>query len=184
MFDNQGEKIMKIARIFFFIGAAASVTGAIAMIVTGIALHMLWLAIIGISYIPVMVFAFWVICLLLSGYGKLISNSDRIANSLDPRTDRRSHETGAGPAKQTRTPSAQKPSKESTKTMRKPAAEQEEPAAEQCKKPEFVEPVFVDIICPKCGETLSIPSDAIDAAETITCPYCESQFSAGNSART
>ena len=178
MFENQGEKLIKLAKVLFYIGAVGSVVGGLSMIVLGIVFKSSTLAVLGVFSPVVGVFIAWFTYLVLSGYGKLIVNSDRVADRLAP--------LGQGygaPAGYQR--SAAYPVPDPQGYQHSPSKHRSAPAAP--KKPEAPEAKseagayfddFTDVVCPKCGERLSIPSSEFDAGAMLTCPYCDSQFPA------
>ena len=143
-YENIGEKIKIVAKVFFIILAILGVFSGIICVLDGEYLGML-IIIVG----PI--FA-WVSSLSLYGFGQLIENSDIIANEY--RHKKKKHENDN--AKST----AHKP--EQTKKQIKAGVTQTNIDGND----------YIDITCSNCNAELSFTKDQFQDNQELICPMC------------
>lgn len=87
MFDNPGEKIKTVAKVFFGIGCVSSVLGWIGVLIIAMESKdgktALLIALASFLVLAIGVVLSWISSLLLYGFGQLIDNSDRTSATMD-----------------------------------------------------------------------------------------------------
>lgn len=84
MFNNVGKTIRYLSIVFFILGIIFSFIAWLYLLFTGVNESDSTLAIISFVVLVLGIFASWVNCILLYGFGELIENSKTIANNTRP----------------------------------------------------------------------------------------------------
>ena len=86
MFDNVGSKIKKLAKIFCWLGIAASVISGIAIIIASpSAYNHNSLALTGVLTVALGCLFSWICSFFIYGFGQLIENTDYIRSNMQRR---------------------------------------------------------------------------------------------------
>ena len=156
MFNNIGEKIKALAKVSCWVGILSYVL--IGIVLIAISEDLAPLAIILIFAGS---FLSWIGSFLLFGFGQLIENSDILVRQN------------------------QKYCEEKDKSHNKvdsnnvvPKKHTEKQAVKKVQEVNELRDEYIDIHCPNCKETLSFPKSELSRAEMLTCPFCDSVFSA------
>ena len=83
VFDYTSGKIKLVAKIYFWSMSIISTLALFIGFVIGIAKDMLFLAFGCFFMIPVLVFSYWWIGLIIYGFGRLIDNTDEIRYQME-----------------------------------------------------------------------------------------------------
>ena len=160
MYDNIGEKIKWLAKIFCLIGIIGSIVSGFAIIVTDV--DMIW--IVGVLVAVGGSLVSWIGSFFIYGFGQLIENSDIIA-----KRERMRRETE--PEERTNKERA---------AQNKPELRDADTQDEECYASHDVSiqegEGYIDSFCPSCGEKLSFPKSSYAENEFLTCPYCNEPF--------
>ena len=155
MFNNIGQKIKSLAKVFFWIGVIGSaVSGVVMMTADDEAM-----IVFGVLTIVFGIMFSWVGNFFIYGFGQLVENSDRMVQLLESGTVSTKRERKAESERTPQPKHAPKPPKAEPKASRR---SMEEP---QPSEPDEL----AEIICPHCGEELYVSKEEESG---LFCPFC------------
>ena len=161
MFNNIGQKIKSLAKVFFWIGVIGSAVSGIVMMTADDEAMIVF----GVLTIVFGIMFSWVGNFFIYGFGQLVENSDRMVQLLESGTVSTKRERKAESERAPQPKYAPKPPKAEPKASRR---SMEEP---QPSEPDEL----AEIICPHCGEELYVSKEEESG---FFCPFCGGKVTA------
>lgn len=161
LFENIGEKLKTLAKVFFII---QTVFYFLMASVLGVASGSPVVILIALLIAGFLTFSSWIICSVLYGYGEMIDGIAEIAKNTRPSMP---HQEEKPTPKKVRT----EPQTNQVKATYEKPKQSEERIEKTKENNQYHQDEYMIFNCPYCGKELAVPNRTTDS--NIICPHCE-----------